>query len=463
MPERKIKSVLKSLHFTESPVIVKEPPGPKSQEFLCKQREVESNAVAYPRLTPLAIKEAKGATIKDVDGNIYLDFFGGAGVLNVGHLNPTVLKAVNTQLKKLIHSLDFPTQTRLNMGRKLLEIAPGTLKFGKVLFTGPTGSDAIEAAIKLAMFNTKRKTIFAFEGSYHGMTHGALSASSGREFYEEYLPLLPHTYFVPYAYCYRCTFGKEYPGCDLQCLKYTEHLLEDSHSGASIPAAIIVEPVQGEGGCIVPPMEFIPGLREIADRYSIPLIFDEIQAGNARCGKMFSSELTETTPDIMTIAKGFGGIGFPFGAVIYKKELDKWQPGAHIGTFRGHQVAMAAGLASIEFIEKYDLTSHSRKMGEIMLNMLKEEQTNLSFVGELRGKGLMVGIEFVKDKRSKAPFPEMAKRVQRICQNKGVIFELGGHFSNVVRCLAPLTVTEKMIKTGTSILINAIKEAEHTI
>jgi len=310
------------------------------------------------------------------------------------------------------------------------------------------------------MHNTGRRTILAFEGSYHGMTRGALSVSSGRKFRENYLPLLPQTHFAPYAYCYRCPFGGEYPNCDLECLKYAEHLFADPHSGVSIPAAIIVEPVQGEGGSIVPPKEFLPGLRKIADQYSIPLIVDEIQAGNGRCGRMFACELTNTTPDIMIIAKGFGGIGFPFGAIIYKKELDTWKPGAHIGTFRGHQVAMAAGLASIKFIEEYNILQHSRNMGKIMLQMLKEAEDNLKFVGESRGAGLMVAVEFVKDKESKEPYPEMARKVQRICYKNGVIFELGGHFFNVLRCLAPLTVTEKMVRTGTEILIESIKEAE---
>lgn len=458
-----INQKLKELHFSETPTIVTDPPGPKSQELLRSQNEVESSAVSYPKATPLAIEEAKGATIKDVDGNIYLDFFGGAGVLNVGQLNPKVIEKVDEQLKKLIHALDFPTRTRLNFAKKLLEIAPGELKSGKVFFTAPTGSDAVEAAIKLAMHNTGRKTILAFEGSYHGMTSGALSLSSGRKFYEDYLPLLPQTYFAPYAYCYRCAFGRDYPNCDLECLNYVEHLLEDPHSGASLPAAMIVEPVQGEGGSIVPPKEFLPGLREIADEYSIPLIFDEIQASNARCGKMFSCELTETVPDIITIAKGFGGIGFPFGAIIYKKELDNWKPGAHIGTFRGHQVAMASGLASINFIEKYNITEHSEKMGRIMLEMLKAAEGELDFVGNVRGRGLMVGVEFVKDKESKEPFPKMAKEVQRICFKNGVIFELGGHYANVIRCLAPLTLTEKMVRIGTEIFIDSIKKAEDVV
>jgi len=459
-----IRTDLSELHFTEEPKIRVSPPGPKSQDLLKKQRELESSAVSYPRATPLAIDEAKGATIRDVDGNIYLDFFGGAGVLNVGQLNPAVMDAVEEQLGKLVHALDFPTEVRTALAGKLLELAPGQLGEGKVFFTAPTGSDAVEAALKLAMFNTGRKTVLAFQGGYHGMTQGALSASSGRKFFSDYQPTLPQTHFAPYPYPYRCPFDTDSPEeCGEKSLQYVRRMVEDPHSGVTLPAAIIVEPVQGEGGSIVPPDNFLPGLREIADEHDIPLIFDEIQASNGRCGEIFSSELTGTVPDIMTVAKGFGGIGFPLGAILYREKLDEWESGAHIGTFRGHQVAMAAGLASLEFIEENAINEHVRDMEEVMLTRLKAEEGAMDYVGESRGKGLMIGVEFVRDKKTKEPYPEMAERVQELAYEKGVIFELGGHYGNVVRCLAPLVLTEKMAKTGTEILIEAIKEAEKEV
>jgi len=452
---------LSALHFTEQPEIKVTPPGPKSRKLLNKQKELESSAVSYPRSTPLAIDEARGATLRDLDGNIYLDFFGGAGVLNVGQLNPLAVKAVEEQLGSLVHALDFPTEVRTELAEKLLSISPGDLQTGKVFFTAPTGSDAVEAALKLAMYNTGRKSVLAFQGSYHGMTQGALSASSGRQFYEDYQPTLPQTHFAPYPYPYRCPFDSDSPKeCGEKCLDYVRRLLDDPHSGTSLPAAIIVEPVQGEGGSIVPPENFLPGLREIADEYEVPLIFDEIQASNGRCGEMFSSELTGTVPDIMTIAKGFGGIGFPLGALVYREELDNWESGAHIGTFRGHQVAMAAGLASLKFMEQAGINEHVKEMERVMLSLLEQEEPDMKFVGESRGKGLMIGVEFVKDKQSKEPYPEMAQLVQEIAYKNGVIFELGGHYHNVIRCLAPLTLTENMVRNGTEVLIQAIKQAQ---
>lgn len=452
------------LHYAEAPDIQVTPPGPKSQVLLDRQKKHETSAISYPRSTPLAIDSARGATLKDVDGNVYLDFFGGAGVLNVGQLNPVVVDAVEEQLGKLVHSLDFPTEVRTEFAEKLLEIAPGELKDGKVFFTAPTGSDAVEAALKLAQYNTGRRSIIAFQGSYHGMTRGALSVSSGRKFFSDYEPTLPQAHFAPYPYPYRCPFDADTPEeCGEKSLNYVRRMIEDPHSGVSIPAAIIVEPVQGEGGSVVPPDNFIPGLRALADEYDIPLVFDEIQAGNARCGEMFSADLTDTTPDIMTLAKGFGGIGFPLGAIIYREELDNWKSGAHIGTFRGHQVAMAAGLASVNFIQDYDLTDHVDELGEIMLSLLTAEEPDLKYLGEARGAGLMVGIEFVKDKETKEPYPEMAGRVQELAYQKGVIFELGGHYSNVIRCLAPLTLTERMVRNGIGIFLEAIREAESEV
>jgi len=450
-----------ALHLSEEPEIKVTPPGPRSTELLDKQEELESSAVSYPRSTPLAIDEAKGGAIRDVDGNVYLDFFGGAGVLNVGQLNPVVMDSVEEQLTKLVHALDFPTEVRLELAEKLLDIAPGELQDGKVFFTAPTGSDAVEAALKLATYNTGRDSILAFQGSYHGMTQGALSVSSGSQFFADYQPTLPRAHFAPYPYPYRCPFDSNSAHeCGEKTLEYVRRMIEDPHSGMALPAAIIVEPVQGEGGSIVPPANFLPGLREIADEHDIPLIFDEIQASNGRCGEMFSSELTGTVPDIATIAKGFGGIGFPMGAMLYREELDNWESGAHIGTFRGHQVAMAAGLASLEFMENNEINKHVKGLGRTMLSMLKEEESEMQYVGESRGEGLMVGIEFVKDKETKEPYPEMARRVQKLAYKKGVIFELGGHYSNVIRCLAPLTLTEKMVRVGTGLLIEAIKEAE---
>lgn len=456
-----VREDLSDLSFMDAPKIVVGPPGPKSKILLDKQIKLEGKAVSYPRGIPVAFEEGRGATVRDVDGNIFIDFFGGAGVLNVGHCNPDVVQAVKSQVEKLTHSLDFPTPPRTELVEKLMSAAPEDLKGAcKVLFGGPTGSDAVEASVKLAKFNTCRQGLIAFEGSYHGMTAGALSLSSGKKFKEKYLPLVPEVHFAPYAYCYRCAFGLEYPSCGLRCAGYLEHILDDPHSGIVDPAAVIVEPVQGEGGSIPPPEEFIREVRRITEGYSIPLIMDEIQAGLGRTGKMWSCEHSGSAPDIMTISKGIGG-GLPLSAIMYKSKLDIWEPGAHIGTFRGHVVAMAAGAASLKFMKEHNLPQHAAELGESMLKRLKEAEEDRRYIGDARGLGLMLGIEFVKDKGTKEPWLEMASDVRLECYKRGVIVELGGHYNNVIRFLPPLVLTQELADKGLDTFLDVVKTLEN--
>jgi diaminobutyrate-2-oxoglutarate transaminase len=406
----------------------------------------------------MALRRAKGATVEDVDGNRYIDFFAGAGVMMVGHSNPEVIEAAQNQIKDLTHALDFPTPARRQLVEALSELLPKELE--RVFFGGPTGSDAVETAMKLAKYNTGRYPMIAFEGSYHGMTAGALSISSGRRFKEDFLPLLPEVHFVPYAYCYRCAFNRRPETCDFDCAKYLEHVLEDPHSGVGKPAAIIVESIQGEGGSIVPPEGFIPKIREICDRHEVLMIDDEIQAGLCRTGKMFACEHTGTIPDIMTMSKALGGVGFPISCVAYKEKLNTWPAGKHIGTFRGNVIAYAAGAAALNFMVKNKLAKHSLDLGAKMLSMLKEIEKDSKIVGEARGKGLMLGVELVKDKATKEPAPELARRVRTLCHQRGLLIEIGGHYFNVARFLPPLVLTEELAKKGIEIFADSVREIE---
>jgi diaminobutyrate-2-oxoglutarate transaminase len=407
------------------------------------------------------LSRARGATVEDVDGNIYIDFFGGAGVMNVGHSNPEVLEKVSAQLPHLTHSLDIPSEPRKALIDILFSLFPDPLN--RVFFGGPTGSDAVEAAMKLAKYNTHRHPMIAFEGAYHGMSSGALSLSSGLSFKEDFLPLLPEVHFVPYAYCYRCAFGQNSDSCDLECVKYVEHLLEDPHSGVGKPAAIIVEAIQGEGGTIVPPEQFLTGIRDACDKFNILMIVDEIQAGLCRTGKMFAFEHSRIMPDIITLSKGLGGLGFPISCIAYKEELDKWPAGKHIGTFRGNVIAYTAGAAALRFMVENKLAEHSLKLGEKILSWLKDIEKDSSIVGEARGKGLMFGIELVKDKTTKEPAPDLAQRVRTICHQHGLLVEIGGHYSNVVRFLPPLVLTEELAKKGVEIFEDSIREVEKAL
>lgn len=451
----------RNLSFPGAPLIKTIPPGPKSKEYLAYQSSHEGSAVSYPKGMPMALRRAQGATLEDMDGNLYIDFFAGAGVMNVGHSNPEVIEAAAKQITELTHSLDIPNPARRALVETLLSLLPEPMN--RVFFGGPTGSDAVEAAMKLAKYNKRRYPMIAFEGAYHGMSAGALSLSSGLSFKEDFLPLLPEVHFVPYAYCYRCAFGRKPETCDLDCAKYLNHVLEDSHSGVGKPAAVIVEAIQGEGGSIVPPDQFIPRIREICSRHDILMIVDEIQAGFCRTGKMFAFEHTSALPDIMTMSKALGGVGFPISCIAYKEELDVWPEGKHIGTFRGNVIAYASGNAALNFMVKNKLAEHALNLGSLILSFLKEIEKDSKIVGEARGKGLMLGVELVKDKASKEPSSELARRVRTFCHRHGLLIEIGGHYSNVARFIPPLVLTEELAKKGTEIFADAVKEAEKSL
>ena len=444
------------LSYPEAPIIKVRPPGPESQKYLKFQSEHESSAVSYARGMPMALQRAKGATIEDVDGNIYIDLFGGAGVMAVGHANPQVVEAAKKQIDAVTHALDIPNPARLALDEALLKVLPKELS--RLFFGGPTGSDAVEQALKLARFNTKRIPMIAFEGCYHGMTAGALSLTSALSHKEGLLPLTSEVHFVPYAYCYRCIFCKSPEACSLECAKYLEHVLEDPHAGVCKPAAVFIEAVQGEGGSIVPPDRFLPEVRRICDKNDVLLICDEIQCGLGRTGKMFAFEHSKTVPDVVTMSKALGGIGFPISAIAYKESLNTLPPGKTIGTFRGNAIAFAAGAEAISFMLQHQVCQHVLELGTAVLGWLKELENDSRIVGEARGRGLMLGVEFVKDKSTKEPAPELAKKARTLCHQRGVMIEVGGHYNNVARFLPPLIITERLIRKAVDIFAEAVME-----
>jgi diaminobutyrate-2-oxoglutarate transaminase len=449
------------MHFEPAPDISGEVPGPRSREMLAEQEELESSARSYPRSVPIAIEAGRGATMRDADGNTFIDFFGGAGVLNVGHNHPDVLKAAAEQQEKLVHALDFPTTPKLRLMRRLKGLLPGRLRENaRFHFGGPTGSDAIEASLKLTRAHTGREAVIAFQGSYHGMTAEALSVTSDVGFGG---PTTTPVHFMPYPYCYRCPLGLKPDSCEMACAHLLDTSLEDPHSGIPTPAAVLVEPIQGEGGTIVPPDGYLTELRRITRKHDVPLICDEIQTGFARTGTMFAVEHDGITPDVMTFSKALGGIGYPISCIAYDSELDTWKQGAHIGTFRGHQIAMAAGLAAIEFMQEVDLPAHAARLGELTLELLREAQSTLPSVGEVRGRGLMIGIELVRDRDTKQPWPEMAAQIRSECFHRGVIIEVGGHYGNVARFLPPLVISHKLLLTGVEIFIESVRAAENAL
>ncbi len=307
--------------------------------------------------------------------------------------------------------------------------------------------------------HTGRRSLVAFEGSYHGMTADALSVTSDTSCGG---PQETSVRFMPFPYCYRCPLGMRPQTCELACAKLLERVLEDPFSGLPTPAGVIVEPIQGEGGTVVPPAGWLARVREITRRHEVPLIVDEVQTGFGRTGAMFACEHDGVTPDVIVLSKALGGIGYPLSGIAYDEALDTWEPGAHIGTFRGHQVAMAAGAAAIEQIEALALPDRAREVGALALARLRRARAedDLPAVGDVRGRGLMIGVELVGDRESRQPWPELAGAVRRACCEKGLIIEVGGRYANVARFLPPLVITRELLVKGIEIFVDALRESE---
>jgi 4-aminobutyrate aminotransferase-like enzyme len=446
------------LSFEEAPRIVVKPPGPKSQELLAKQRSLETRAVIYSKAFPFGIDSAKGATIRDVDGNLYIDWMSGICVLNLGHNNPIVTAAVKAQLDKIWHALEIPTESRIRLLEKMNSVLPGRLHgHAKILFT-VTGGDACEAAISLAKHVTKKGTIVAFGGSYHGIHQGIVSVTSSTKLLQTSGTTRHGVFHLPYPYSYRFPFPIEKTGDESKIvLRYLEHLLDDDHSGLDEPAGILVEPIQGEGGYIIPPNDFLPGLREVADKHQIPLIIDEVQTGFGRMGEFWGCEVTDTSPDIMCVSKSVGA-GLPLSLIAYREEYDETIPDAfHLGTYRGNPVAMAAGAASIDYIKQENLLQRVKKLGEKAKSTFERIGNSSKNVGEVRGVGFMIANEIVESKQTKAPSKDLAVKLRRIMFENGLIMHTCGHFSNVLRFMAPFIISENLLEKGFAVYEKAMK------
>ncbi|MFB6143070.1 MAG: aspartate aminotransferase family protein [Halorientalis sp.] len=442
------------LHFSDAPS-VDAVPGPESRRLRRRQERVESNAVMYPHDLPVALGEAKGATVRDVDGNTYLDFFAGIGVVNVGHSNPYVVEGVREQTETLVHTLDFPSETRIELIERLDDVVPGDLAgHNCVAFGGPTGSDAIEATIKLAKAATGGDGLIAFRGGYHGGTAGALSLTSDVSEKEAYAPLLADVQHVRYPYPLRQDLPPE--RAVEESLREVWAVFEDEWSGLSNPAGIWVEPIQGEGGVVVPPAGFLEGLRDIADEHGVPLVVDEVQTGFGRTGEWFGCEHAGVTPDVMPIAKAAGGIGLPLSATVFDADLDVFEPAGHSGTFRGYLPGMRACIRAIDYIEARDLRAHAADLGEYMCGRLEAVADGVPGLVEVRGRGLFVGAEFHDEAGD--PDGEVVAEIRRECMRRGVLAWAGGRDGSVLRLLPPLVMTRAQAETGLDVVAAAIRE-----
>ncbi|MGA2789737.1 MAG: aspartate aminotransferase family protein [Candidatus Bathyarchaeia archaeon] len=450
---------LESLSYQGAPNIRVKPPGAKSKELLAKQAALETRAVIYAKAFPFAIDSAKGATIKDVDGNVYIDWVSGISVLNLGHNNPDISAAVKSQMDRIWHSLEIPTETRIDFLEKMHSLLPGNLRgHAKILFT-VTGGDACEAAVSLAKYATGKRTIIAFEGAYHGVHQGIVGATASRQYLSTSGAMRYGVSHIPFPYPYRFPLPVEQKGDEAKVvLRYLEHLLTDTHSGLDDACGILVEPIQGEGGYIVPPNDFLPGLREIADKFQIPLIIDEVQTGFGRTGRFWGCELTNTSPDIMCVSKSVGA-GIPLSFIAHRDEYDSKLPEAfHLGTYRGNPIALAAGSASVDFIRKTNLLNRVQQLGEKTISRFAHIANTSNSIGDVRGAGFMIGNEFVDSKETKKPSKDLAVKLRKTMFERGLLMHTCGHFGNVLRFMAPLIISEELLEKGLEIYAVAVKE-----
>jgi 4-aminobutyrate aminotransferase len=420
------------------PNLVTELPGPKARAVV--ERDHAALSPSYTRDYPFVIARGRGATVEDVDGNRFLDFNAGIAVCSTGHCHPKVVASIRAQAEKFLHmsGTDFYYESMVELGEKLARLAPGA-DARRVYFSN-SGAEAVEAALKMARYHTGRDKFVAFLGGFHGRTMGALSLTGSKPVQKKgFAPLLGGVTHIPYAYCYRCAYGKQPETCAVECVKVLEDQLFKTILPAEEVAAIFVEPVQGEGGYVVPPGKFFDELQAVARRHGILIVADEVQSGMGRTGKMFASDHFGLDPDILALAKGIAS-GLPLGATIARAQYMEWPAGAHASTFGGNPVAVAASLTTLEILEQ-ELVDHAAHVGALMMSRMKGWPARFPVVGDVRGLGLMLGIELVKDQASKEKAPELRSEVVDRAFRKGLLILGAGQ--NTVRLSPPLMISEE--------------------
>lgn len=429
------------------PRILTPPPGPRGKAII--DRDAAWTSPSYIKEYPLVIAGGKGAMVEDVDGNRFIDYMAGIAVSATGYNHPKVVAAIQEQAGKFLHicGTDFYFEGFAQLAERLARLAPGPSR--KRVFLSNSGTEAIEGAIKLARYHTRRPALIAFQGSFHGRTYGAMSLTSSKaRQHKHFGPLLPEVYHVPYANPYRMT---DPIGESLDAL----HDLFGRHVDPTDVAGIFVEPVQGEGGYVMPPMGFLRALREVCDQHGILLVADEVQSGVGRTGKMWACDWEGVEPDILVSAKGLGS-GMPIGAFIAKESVMTWEAGSHGSTYGGNPVACAAALATLEIVE--GMLPHIQQMGDRMLGHARRMQEKNAVIGDVRGRGLMLGIEFVKDRTTKEPHPDIIDRITERAFRKGLL--LLGCGKSTFRLAPPLVLDQYDVDTGMGILESCLKEED---
>ena len=429
-------------------------PGPKSRALGARREAAIPRGVS--QATPVFVASAQDAWIEDVDGNRHLDFAGGIGCLNVGQRNPAVVSAIEEQLQDFLHTCIqvTPYESYIRLAERMNALTPGD--FPKKTFFMNSGAEAVENAIKIARAYTGRSGVIAFEDAFHGRTMMALALTSKTHPYKAgFAPFPGEVYRIPYAYCYRCSYSLEYPACDVFCARHLEDTFRRVVASEDV-AAVIVEPVLGEGGFVAPPREFFRIVMEICRKHGVVFIADEVQSGFGRTGKMFASAHYGIEPDILVIAKSLGG-GLPLAAVTGRSEImDAPAVGGLGGTFAGNPLSCAAANAVLDVFENGDLLTRADSIGERFQKRAQEWKRRFEIIGDIRGLGAMRAIELVKSRQTREPAPDETKRISQYCYEHGLITVTAGTYGNVIRLLVPLVITDEQMDEGLDVLEGAL-------
>lgn len=430
-------------------------PGPKARVWVERDEEVISRS--YTRVYSLVIERAQGNLVYDVDGNCFLDFTSGVGTNPLGHCHPKVVEAIREQIEKFIHlsGTDFYYPSQIKLAERLSTVTPGPGP--KQTFLSNSGTEAIEAAIKLARHHTHRSHFIAFYGGFHGRTMGALSLTASKPVQRKsFAPFLPGVIHVPYGYCYRCPYNLKYPDCNIACVEAIKDTVFRHVVSPEEVAGIVVEPIQGEGGYVVPPPEYHQRLHELAQEYGILYIADEVQTGMGRTGKMTASEHYGVIPDIVALAKGIAS-GMPLGATVAPSRIMDWGPGAHANTFGGHPISCETALVTIDLLLS-GIMNNVTMISHYMMDRLHWMQKKHRLMGDVRGKGLMIGVELVRDRETKEMAVKERNQIIQKCFQKGLL--ILGCGQNVIRFMPPLMIGRQEVDTALSIFEEVLTEVE---
>ncbi|HUI86522.1 MAG TPA: acetyl ornithine aminotransferase family protein [Nitrososphaerales archaeon] len=429
-------------------------PGRKASEVVKKTREYVSPSI--DRFYPLAVESAHGSLVRDVDGNQFIDFSSGIAVLNTGSTHPKVVQAIKQQAEKFVHFsyTDFYYENIVELSKQLISLTPGN--FGKMVYYGNSGAEANEAAMKLARNYTKRTLFLAHSGAFHGRTFGALSLTASKPIQRKNaFPLVPEVIHFPFPYCYRCPWKQTFPECDYYCIDYFKEQYLDKFVPVEDVAAYFFEPIQGEGGYVPAPPEYFKRM-EFLRKDGVLFADDEIQSGMGRTGRFFAIEHFGVVPDIVSVAKGIAS-GLPLSATVAKSDVMKsWEPGQHASTFGANPVAVQAALATLQVVKSERLIENARRLGKKAMKRLQEMKEKYEIVGDVRGSGLFIGVEIVKDKKTKERGVEEAEQIIQYCFHHGLLAITAGR--NTIRVIPPLNTSEDVLSEGLDILEEAISE-----